>query len=124
MKTIIKGENSVQKEKSSVRREFKMNADDVIRDAQSMLKVMVEANHGKSVKGALRDVSLQTSIPNNQIKRLYYGEWQNIPAHIFLNLRSSYQKYITKAIKNAEHQQMLFRQELENFDKDFPQCSG
>ncbi len=101
-----------------------MDADKVAKDAQEMVKVMVEAYPGKSVKGALRDVSLQTSIPAGQIKRLYYQEWRTIPAHIFINLRRSYQKHIIRAMKNAEHQQMLFRQELENFDKDFPECSG
>lgn len=42
---------------------------------------------GESVKALIRRSSMRSGIPFNQTKRLWYREWNNIPAHVADQIR-------------------------------------
>ena len=47
------------------------------------------ANPGESVKACIRRVSMRTGLGFGQIRRLWYGEWRVVPAHVADRLRKA-----------------------------------
>lgn len=47
------------------------------------------ANPGESVKACIRRVSMRTGIGFGQVRRLWYGEWRVVPAHVADRLRKA-----------------------------------
>ncbi|QOF94246.1 hypothetical protein IFJ82_09810 [Novacetimonas hansenii] len=64
-------------------------------------------------RAALKEVfsrlSLHTGLTAGQVKRLWYGEWHVIPAHVFLTVQKSYRKHMARAERQAEHQAAIYR---------------
>lgn len=47
------------------------------------------ANPGESVKACIRRVSHRTGLGFGQVRRIWYGEWRVIPAHVADRLRKA-----------------------------------
>ncbi|GBQ89064.1 hypothetical protein [Asaia krungthepensis] len=62
-----------------------------------------------------------TGLTEGQAKRLFYGEWSAIPAHVFLAVQSAYRHHLDRARRRAEHQAALYRDLSERWDNE---CAG
>lgn len=73
-----------------------------------------------------------TGLTDGQAKRLFYGEWSTVPAHVFLAVQSAYRHHLERARRRAEHKAALYRDLSERWDNECagsssstqPNCSG
>lgn len=63
-------------------------AEQVQEEISGLLRHLAEpVNAGESIQQCIRKVSMRAGLPYGQIKRMWYGEWKKIPAHIADHLR-------------------------------------
>lgn len=103
---------SAQREKFSVRAErVEMNTPEAIASNVQANLHTIAGTFGARVglKEVFSRLSLHTGLTAGQIKRLWYGEWHVIPAHVFLTVQKSYRKHMAHAERQAEHQAAIYR---------------
>lgn len=103
---------SAQREKFSVRAErVEMNTPEAIASNVQANLHAIAGTFGARVglKEVFSRLSLHTGLTAGQVKRLWYGEWHVIPAHVFLAVQKSYRKHMERAERQAEHQAAVYR---------------
>lgn len=99
-------------EKYSARLENRMTAspESVTRDAQSMARTLSQTfGPGLCVKEVLHRLARLLKITERQAKALFYGEWEQIPAYVYLRLTEAYRSNLERAARQAEHQAAVYR---------------
>lgn len=64
------------------------------------------------------------SVNAGQVKRLFYAEWREIPAHVFLAVRNAYGRHVERARARAEHDAAVFRALQNDWDTKWGDCSS
>jgi len=116
----------VEREFESVRAERgpKMTPEAIAQQVQMQLHEIVEASGSRSgLKQAFASIARKTGLTDGQIKRLFYGEWSVIPAHIFLSVERLYRNHLEQMRARAEHQAALYRARSEEWDRKWGDCS-
>ncbi|MBS1029230.1 hypothetical protein [Gluconobacter albidus] len=99
-------------EKYSARLENRMTAspESVTRDAQSMARTLSQTfGHGLCVKEVLHRLARLLKITERQAKSLFYGEWEKLPAYVYLRLTEAYRSNLERAARQAEHKAAIYR---------------
>jgi len=100
---------------------------------KAMVRTMSEqAAPSAPLKEKFHRLARATGLTEGQAKRLFYGEWSAIPAHVFLAVQSAYRHHLDRARRRAEHQAALYRDLSERWDNECagssfstqPNCSG
>lgn len=118
--------NSVEREFLSVRAERgrDMTPEAIAQQVQMQLHEIVEAKGSRSgLKQAFASIARKTGLTDGQIKRLFYGEWSVIPAHIFLSVERLYRNHLESMRARAEHEAALYRARTEEWDRKWGDCS-
>lgn len=118
--------NSVEREFLSVRAERgrEMTPEAIAQQVQMQLHEIVEASGSRSgLKQAFASIARKTGLTDGQIKRLFYGEWGVIPAHIFLSVERLYRNHLESMRARAEHEAALYRARTEEWDRKWGDCS-
>ncbi|WP_308718974.1 hypothetical protein [Komagataeibacter xylinus] len=76
------------------------------------------------LKEVFSRLSLHTGLTAGQVKRLWYGEWSVIPAHVFLAVQKSYRKHMERAERQAEHQAAIYRALSTEWDEQWSDTSS
>lgn len=106
-----------------------MSPDAVARDCQGMLRQMgaalaPSAGQKERFHQMARHIG---GLTDGQVKRLFYGEWAVIPAHVFLAVRNAYRQHLERAARRADHDAAVFRvlqAEWDNRWDDFSSCGS
>ena len=117
----------MEREKFSVRAERgpKMTPEAIAQQVQMQLHEIVEAAGSRSgLKQAFASIARKTGLTDGQIKRLFYGEWSVIPAHIFLSVERLYRNHLEQMRARAEHQAALYRARSEEWDRKWGDYSS
>ncbi|GBQ46471.1 hypothetical protein [Acetobacter ghanensis] len=102
-----------------------MTPEAIAQQVQMQLHEIVEASGTRSgLKQAFASVARKTGLTDGQIKRLFYGEWSVIPAHIFLNVERLYRNHLEQMKARAEHQAALYRARTEEWDRKWGDYSS
>lgn len=110
-------------------RGVRMSPDVVARDCQSMLRQMgavlaPDAGQKEKFHQMARQIG---GLTDGQVKRLFYGEWAVIPAHVFLAVRNAYRHHLERAARRADHDAAVFRALQKEWDQqwdDFSSCAS
>lgn len=79
---------------------------------------------GESVKTCIRRASTRAGLPYGQTKKLWYREWQNIPAYMADNIREKAAAHDRK-LKQAAYQAVVALQESDpDFYRDCIEAMG
>lgn len=116
----------MEREFESVRAERgpKMTPEAIAQQVQMQLHEIVEASGSRSgLKQAFASIARKTGLTDGQIKRLFYGEWSVIPAHIFLSVERLYRNHLESMRARAEHEAALYRARSEEWDRKWGDCS-
>ena len=99
-------------------RRSEMMPEAIATQVQMQLHEIVEAKGSRSgLKQAFASIAHKTGLTEGQIKRLFYGEWSVIPAHIFLSVERLYRNHLDKMKARAEHEAALYRARSEEWDR-------
>jgi len=100
----------LEREKFSVRAErCVMSASDAVaNNVQAWLRAIAETLGRVSLKETFNHLSKQTGLTLGQVKRLWYGEWNVIPAYVFLAVANAYKSAISRAVAYADHQRAVY----------------
>ena len=102
-----------------------MTPEAIAQQVQMQLHEIVEASGTRSgLKQTFAAVARKTGLTDGQIKRLFYGEWSVIPAHIFLNVERLYRNHLEQMRARAEHQAALYRARTEEWDRKWGDYSS
>lgn len=110
---------SAQREISSLRteRQKAMSADAIARETQGVLQKMAGAiSDSANKKETFARIAHVTGLTDGQVKRLFYGEWSVIPAHVYVRVRDAYRKFIEAAEKRARHEAEIYRALIKEWD--------
>lgn len=116
----------METEKFSVRAESaKMNSPDAIAsNVQEWLRAIADAFGRISLKEAFNRLARVTGLTIGQVKRLYYGEWRIIPAHVFLAVAKAYKTATTRIQRYAEHQHAIWAALNKEWDDEWADTSS
>ena len=102
-----------------------MTPEAIAQQVQMQLHEIVEASGSRSgLKQAFASIARKTGLTDGQIKRLFYGEWGVIPAHIFLKIERLYRNHLEQMRARAEHQAALYRARSEEWDRKWGDYSS
>lgn len=103
----------------------KMTPEAIAQQVQMQLHEIVEASGQRSgLKQAFAAIARKSGLTDGQIKRLFYGEWSVIPAHIFLSVERLYRNHLEQMRARAEHQATLYRARSEEWDRKWGDYSS
>ena len=70
--------------------------------AQMLREIAGPVEPGTSLKAIWRDLATRLRISVGQVTRLWYGLWQQIPAHIYLTVRHAWDRksYVATVLSN------------------------
>lgn len=106
-------------------RRAEMTPEAIATQVQMQLHEIVEAKGSRSgLKQAFASIARKTGLTEGQIKRLFYGEWSVIPAHIFLSVERLYRNHLDKMKARAEHDAALYRARSEEWDRKWGDYSS
>ncbi|QHC34136.1 MULTISPECIES: hypothetical protein [Komagataeibacter] len=95
---------------ASLEKREMLTAETVTQNAQTMARTLSETfGRGLGVKEIIHRIARLLRVTDRQAKGLYYGEWERIPAHIYLRLVDAYRKHLARAERQAEHQAAIYR---------------
>lgn len=118
---------SVERELFSVRAESRrdMTPDAIAQTVQSHLNAVMgpDADRG-CLKQGFASIARKTGMTEGQIKRLFYGEWRVIPAHIFLKIEQLYRNHLDQMRARAEHDAAIYRARADEWDKRWGDLSS
>lgn len=119
---------SVSAENQSVVREGMSEVALVQSEIGGRVRALTEpARPGECVKACIRRVSVKTGLTFSQIKRLWYGEWRVIHAHVADRIREAseaHEREIEQQIAYLkEHQARLYALAHYNVDAEFYQTA-
>lgn len=78
--------------------------------AQEMARTLAGTfGPGLSVKELIARLSRLLNITFRQAKSLFYGEWQTMPAYVWIRLEHAYRTNLKRAAERADHQAALYR---------------
>jgi len=87
-----------------------MTPEAIAQEAQNMIRTMGKDPSGSpSLKQIFNRLARLTGLTDGQIKRLYYGEWNVIPAHVFETVRIAYGQHLKRAARQSAHQAAVYR---------------
>ncbi|MGO2959291.1 MAG: hypothetical protein ACTIDN_09680 [Acetobacter sp.] len=104
-----------------------MTPEAIATQVQMQLHEIVEAKGSRSgLKQAFASIARKTGLTEGQIKRLFYGEWSVIPAHIFLSVERLYRNHLEGMRAKAEHEAALYRAKTEEWGRKWGDysCNG
>lgn len=102
-----------------------MTPEVIAEQVQTQLREIVGAEGSRAcLKQAFASLSRKTGLTGGQIKRLFYGEWGVIPAHIFLNVEQLYRNHLESMRARAEHDAALYRARTEEWDRKWGDYSS
>jgi len=85
-----------------------VSADQVQDEISHLLRQLADpVVAGESTKACMRRVSMRTGLPYGQIKRAWYKEWRQIPAHIADTIRlraATHNDHLRRAMLQAVQQ--------------------
>lgn len=122
-------------EKSSKHTEFlpMQTAEAVTQDAQTKVRAICDAfGRNLCVKEIIARLARLLSITDRQAKSACYGEWQMMPAFVYMRILAEYKSTLKRLEKRAEEEAAMYRalnQEMEqrwdaSFDCGVPHGSG
>lgn len=89
-------------------------AEEVSTDLQSRLHEMASGfEGGLSKKEIINRLARLVHMEEGQVKRIYYGEWRVIPAHVFIQINEAYRAFVESRQAYLRHQLSL----LETLDR-------
>ncbi|WP_406586413.1 hypothetical protein [Asaia lannensis] len=101
---------------------FRFTPESVADYCSGIVREMVESDYDATPrKQKFHRAARDTGLTDGQVKRLFYGEWSAIPAHVFLAVQSAYRHHLDRARRRAEHQAALYRDLSERWDNE---CVG
>lgn len=106
----------MKRENFSAEREKGMNAERIVNQSGQMVRELVSLEPRTTLQSSFHHLSLKTGLECGQIKRLYYGEWRIIPAHIWEQLKQAHRQLTERALRNMEHRQNTMHQQMQAFD--------
>lgn len=102
-----------------------MTPEAIARQVQGQLREVVDATGERScLKQSFASIARKTGLTEGQIKRLFYGEWSVIPAHIFLNVERLYRNHLAQMRARSEHQAAMYRTRSEEWDRKWGDYSS
>lgn len=115
-------------EKCSVSAEFQrrdMTPDAIAEMMQLQMRELVETYPSRDcLKSVLPRVARKMELTASQAKRLYYGEWRVIPAHIYHNFNAAYERHLQSMRERADHDAQVCRQLSEKWDAAWSDSSS
>lgn len=82
----------------------------VTHNAQSMARTISETfGQGLGVKETIFRLARTLKLTERQAKSLFYGEWERIPAYVYLRLEQAYRSNLERAARQAEHKAAVYR---------------
>jgi hypothetical protein len=112
----LPGRQSQGAETSSARREMVRSSEQIQDEISALLRRLADpVQAGESVKVCIRRASQRAGLPYGQVKRAWYKEWRNIPAHVADEIRER------AAIHDRRLQQEAFQAiiALQDSDPDY-----
>lgn len=99
-------------EKPSVTTENSMHtAEQVQAEISALLRLLASpVTAGESVKACVRRASVRAGLPYGQVKRMWYREWREIPAHVADIIRERARQH-DKKLKAAMFQSIVAMQD-------------
>jgi len=115
---------SEQREILSARAEIRiMNSPDAVAtNVQTWLRAIADTFGRVSLKETFMLLARATSLTVGQVKRLWYGEWHVIPAHVFLAIAKAYRSAINRAQAFADHQKAIWTLLNQEWDETWGDC--
>lgn len=87
-------------------------------------KVREMAGGGSLLKAAWPTIARATGLSEGQIKRLAYGEWRNVPAHVYLRVILAYRNHLERVEAQMLHQAAIVRARAEEHDLRWAELSA
>ncbi|NHN93768.1 hypothetical protein GVI59_17825 [Acetobacter sicerae] len=92
-------------------------AEAVTQDAQTKVRAICDAfGRNLCVKEIISRLARLLSITDRQAKSVYYGEWQMMPAFVYMRILTEYRSTLKRLEKRAEQEAAMYRalnQEME-----------
>jgi len=86
-----------------------MNSPDAVAtNVQLWLRAIADTFGRVSLKETFNRLARASRLTVGQVKRLWYGEWHVIPAHVFLAIANAYRNAMARAQAFADHQKAMW----------------
>lgn len=95
------------------------SAEAVATDLQAKVRAMADAIDRNTV-AAWAKIARLAGLTVGQVKRLYYGEWRIIPAHVFIAITEAYRAHLDRAAARASHEASVYRALADEWDRTWP----